>query len=84
MCAVVYLRSLGQWAVLAGSGYVEFCCDFFNQEVWVMRCWILLAAFVVAEAIKPGHEYDTVLSMFVIIAFVSGMVFDVVELRDRN
>ena len=48
-----------------------------------MRAWLLCGAFIIAEAVNPGHEYSMILSVFMIVAFIGGVFMDIVEFR-RN
>lgn len=47
-----------------------------------MRSWILMGALLLAEAIRPDHEYAFVLAIPLIVLGIVGFAMDIVEFKE--
>jgi len=48
-----------------------------------MRIWILLAAFIIADAIHPEFKFNTTLSWTLICLSIAGMLMDLTEFINK-
>ena len=49
-----------------------------------MRTWILLAAFIIADAIHPEYKFDLTLSWAAISLGIAGMLMDTVDFFNKH